>query len=180
MKTYKVYKTRNGAFRAWEKLEPVDGYKDQCLKDAAEKERRREESFQRCDTDGFVSQWSAGVMADRDRREHDRKSHGGAFVFRVLVFKGSKTVASTKLFTFDDRFSYGSTSKWLVDGKWITDYKRLGNFHKLGLDVAWIVAPSYIDSSDPLDRRAPSYGLSGACNVSYRNLLDRDAAKINI
>ena len=176
MKNYKVYKTRAGAARAYDKLTPLEGYENEHAAKAKASRKSAADSFERCDTDGFVSQWSSNLNGDKESAKHRVKMHDGRSFFRVLVYKDTKRVASTKLFTFDGYMGYDTAYKWLVDGEWITDFKRLSNFHKKGLDVAWIIAPAYVDYSDPLDRRAPSYGLSGALNVRPKTLLARDEA----
>jgi len=43
-----------------------------------------EASFQRCDTDGFLSQWAHGITADRLRRQAQIEEDGGMAVFPAL------------------------------------------------------------------------------------------------
>jgi hypothetical protein len=48
---------------------------------AAEHDRAAAESFERCDTDGFVSQWASGVMGAKDREAADLADAGGVAEF---------------------------------------------------------------------------------------------------
>ncbi len=44
---------------------------------AGQSHARREESFERCDTDGFLSQWAHGLSADRCAAQAEVLEHGG-------------------------------------------------------------------------------------------------------
>lgn len=175
----KVYKTRNGALRALEQI-PAHDDLQRYLDKADDMLRKREESYERCDTDGFLSQWALQVGAQKERVKHRLAEHGNHDVFRVLYYKDTGKLASTKLFIFPSRFHYGSDEKWLVDGEWITDYKRESNFHKRGLAVGWIVSPAYVDARSPLDRTPEPRGLSGCGNLHYRSIIDWRKAGLEI
>lgn len=45
---------------------------------------RAEESFQRCDTDGFLSQWAAGISAQKHRLAAQVAEAGGVWSFPAL------------------------------------------------------------------------------------------------
>jgi len=51
---------------------------------AADCENRAIESFDRCDTDGFMSQWAANVMAGKYRLEADLADRDGIWEFETL------------------------------------------------------------------------------------------------
>ena len=59
--------------------------KAQELRDrAARREEQAKESFDRCDTDGFVSQWAHGVLAQEDRLQAQIEENGGVAEFDAL------------------------------------------------------------------------------------------------
>lgn len=51
---------------------------------ASEHYRAAEESFQRCDTDGFVSQWAHGINGDLARLQAEIDANGGMAEFPAL------------------------------------------------------------------------------------------------
>lgn len=57
---------------------------DQLREQARQKDRDAIESFERCDTDGFISQWSSGLTAERLRREAQLLEDGGLAEFPAL------------------------------------------------------------------------------------------------
>lgn len=57
---------------------------DQLREKARQKERDAIESFERCDTDGFISQWSSGLTAARLYREAQLIEDGGLACFPAL------------------------------------------------------------------------------------------------
>lgn len=84
------------------------------LREAAERANRKsEESFQRSDTDGFLSQWALDIGARRDRRQAEILESGGVARFDVLV-AADGTVVSDCLRTFQNQFSFRDERKWQV------------------------------------------------------------------
>lgn len=67
---------------------------EQLREQAAEHERRREESWQRSDTDGFLSQWASGLSAQLARRKADIVEAGGKAEFRVIFDSDGNLVPS--------------------------------------------------------------------------------------
>jgi hypothetical protein len=57
---------------------------DDLRASAARHEQEREASFQRSDTDGFLSQWASGLSAARDRLQADIVEAGGLHRFPAL------------------------------------------------------------------------------------------------
>jgi hypothetical protein len=75
------------------------------LEEKAEDSRRRaEESFQRCDTDGFLSQWALNIGADLDREKANLLRDGGHAQFPVLCDEAGNVLAH-KVYKFADRFA---------------------------------------------------------------------------
>ncbi len=57
---------------------------EQLRNEAAELEQQKEESFQRCDTDGFLSQWAGGITAELKRTQAEVIENGGVWEFPAL------------------------------------------------------------------------------------------------
>lgn len=57
-------------------------------------EARAEESFQRCDTDGFLSQWASGLHSDLCRARADIAEQGGRCAFPALFNLQGELVAA--------------------------------------------------------------------------------------
>jgi hypothetical protein len=68
---------------------------DELRAQAAQHEQDAADSFERCDTDGFVSQWASGVNAQKARYEADLVEAGGIATFAVdeLYCDGEKIAA---------------------------------------------------------------------------------------
>lgn len=84
------------------------------LREAADRANRKsEESFQRSDTDGFLSQWALDIGARRDRRQAEVLENGGCARFDVLC-AADGTVISDCIRTFQNQFSFRDERKWQV------------------------------------------------------------------
>ena len=64
--------------------------KNDLREQASEHYRRVEESFARCDTDGFLSQWANGLAGQRLNYEADIAEQGGAYF--PALFHGERRV----------------------------------------------------------------------------------------
>lgn len=128
--------------------------------EAADCDRRAQESFERCDTDGFLSQWAAGKMADRKRLEAEVVENGGKWEFPGLFRKSDgkrirAKVINTRFGTCwaivgeDDKF----TGQFFPTGEKSRKQKAAGLFQKLEEVEAGV------------DFTGGGRGLSGACNV---------------
>lgn len=58
---------------------------DTLRAEAAENRRRAEESFDRCDTDGFLSQWANDMTAREKEQQAAIEDNGGVWPFLCLV-----------------------------------------------------------------------------------------------
>jgi hypothetical protein len=68
------------------------------LRKLARQERdKREESFQRCDTDGFLSQWAYGLTAQEYDRQADINEAGGKAEFEGLFRRSDGKRVRAKL-----------------------------------------------------------------------------------
>jgi hypothetical protein len=64
---------------------------------AADALRNREESFQRCDTDGFLSQWASGILATLRETQAAIVAAGDRAEF-VGLYDGDRRVAATLIY----------------------------------------------------------------------------------
>jgi len=103
-----------------------------------EKER---ESFDRCDTDGFVSQWCHNLSGQQDHLQAKILENGGKSTFPGLFHRGSGVRVKAKLVSVYNRFSYSHEPKWMVlDSNdkavlWLPALKtrqKLSKLYKLG------------------------------------------------
>lgn len=97
--------------------------------DAAE--QRREESWQRSDTDGFLSQWASGLTAQLHRRQAEILDNGGVAEFRGLFDAATGERVKAKVVYVANPRGYGSKiAKWIVLDErdqaieWIPAYKQ--------------------------------------------------------
>jgi hypothetical protein len=69
---------------------------DQLREKARQKERDAIESFERCDTDGFISQWASGLSAERLFKEAQIADDGGLAEF-VALFDTEGNLVNARL-----------------------------------------------------------------------------------
>jgi hypothetical protein len=81
---------------------------------AAELETRRNESFERCDTDGFVSQWASGLRAEELRTQAEIEENGGKATFWGL-YEGDRRVIAKLISVTNPRTPWKTNRVWLVD-----------------------------------------------------------------
>lgn len=128
----------------------------------------KEESFERCDTDGFLSQWASGIGAERDRREIQILKQGGCATFPVLCDSEGNVIA-TKIYTFPDQYrGHGFVDRWKIDEakygkKWIPTGEKSRVQKQLGLHEEYRWFPAYAKIAVP--RGAKSTGLGGCANA---------------
>ncbi len=81
-------------------------------------EKRRQDSFERCDTDGFASQWANSLNGELNSTKADIVKNGGYDIFWVL--KDSKgNIISDKIIT-----DYYKNQKWLVKKEFVDSMGR--------------------------------------------------------
>lgn len=88
--------------------------------------RREEESFQRSDTDGFLSQWAFTIGAELKREQAAILKDGGYARFPVLIEVATGKVLATKTVTFATQyepFYRPGRTVWRLDD---ADAQRLG------------------------------------------------------
>ena len=113
--------------------------------------KAKRESFERCDTDGFLTQWAHGVNADKDRMQAAILRNGGYAEFPVLVDTATGEVVADKVYTFDNTFAgFGTVTKWKVDvakygRKWLPTGPKSRVQKTLGLEEQTRWFPAYAD-----------------------------------
>lgn len=136
---------------------------DKLRESAARREREAQESFERCDTDGFLSQWASQLGAQRDRLAAEIADNGGLFHFPAL-FKDGELVAAKRIKTrfgvkwgvLESDDPRASVTKWLD----VTD--RAAKKHGYTLGTVMVPAEAFINSV--------GYGLSGRSWADVRRL----------
>lgn len=85
--------------------------------EAAQHEQDAAESFERCDTDGFLSQWASGLGAQEKRRNAEIVEAGGLQRFSKLVLEtldGEPTDARAVETRYGTKWRLDSTDEWLA------------------------------------------------------------------
>lgn len=139
---------------------------DKLREQSAAARQRSIDSFDRCDTDGFLSQWASDCTASEKRLAAQLADQGGKDVFRVLIDTNTGEIVAERLMVFFNKFAgYGSRTVWAVNRngstEWVTDYKRESNYAKKNLAVKWVVADAFVGScdQDPNYRLEPKRGM---------------------
>lgn len=137
--------------------------------------RSAEESFQRSDTDGFLSQWASNIGADKDRRNADILENGGCAQFPVLCDAEGNVVAN-RVYLFANQHApwQGPNRRWRLSDelaaklgrKWIpvTGYRgksRIQTTLSLHEESRWF--PAYAKLTVPAGSK--STGLGGCANA---------------
>ena len=91
----------NAELRDWAaSLNPTTTSEGDALRArAAASDARAVDSFERCDTDGFRSQWASGVMAALYRLQADIADKGGMWEFPALFDLNGNLVAAKEIET---------------------------------------------------------------------------------
>lgn len=80
-------------------------------------EESARESFERCDTDGFLSQWASGLSAQVHRANAKVAEAGGMGLFgrtKLVTLDGEETDARAVETRFGTRWRLDSTDEWLA------------------------------------------------------------------
>tara|TARA_R110002126_G_scaffold50297_1_gene138806 strand:+ start:132 stop:638 length:507 start_codon:yes stop_codon:yes gene_type:complete len=83
-------------------------------REAAKASRARSvESFERCDTDGFLSQW-AGDLSAKEHLENAAILDADGFSEFWGLYEGDRRVKAACVSVYD-KFKHGNVSKWVVE-----------------------------------------------------------------
>lgn len=129
---------------------------------------KAEESFDRSDTDGFLSQWALNTCAAEKRLEAQIIEQGGQAEFPALFDKATGERVRAKLVDVPGYQGWNRVSKWIVLDRndkavhWVPAFKAgpRSRLFQLGLEEGREMAPAKATLSGGNGR-----GLSGAVNV---------------
>lgn len=122
---------------------------EQWRERAHESRRSADESFDRCDTDGFLSQWAAGQMASRYLALAKIAEDGGRALRAVPVDPTTREIIPGRWV----ETKYGR-AYLTADGRWLNessarDPKRYAAAHlRKGFVLAWASVPMLLDRRD--------------------------------
>ncbi len=152
------------------------------LEKSAEFRRQKSiESFERSDTDGFLTQWAHDMGADKDRENAKILRNGGCATFPVLCDKDGNVLAH-KIYTFANKHAgYGVVKRWRIPDDKISVYGRkwvpVGSTSRvqkqleLREEMWWFPAVAKIG----VPEGAKNTGLGGCANAHVRTIKKEDA-----
>ena len=95
-----------------------------ALRDMADERRRRsEESFQRCDTDGFLSQWASDITARMFDLQAEVAESGGRWIFPGL-YDGGRRIAAKVIRVKCFNAPWKTERKWFLRDDEVATYGR--------------------------------------------------------
>lgn len=92
---------------------------EELRREAAADEQEARDSFERCDTDGFLSQWAGGLTAQQKRKQADIEEAGGTALFAkdvLLTLDGEATDARIVETRYGTKWRLDSTDEWIKYG----------------------------------------------------------------
>jgi hypothetical protein len=110
------------------------------------------ESWERSDTDGFMSQWASGVMAQEYEAKATLAEDGGLTTTRALFFAGTGEVASTHFaygqwggyWVLNDEATEAFGKRFLSESKASTGEKQRAFLVKKGFTVGRVRVKGYV------------------------------------
>lgn len=122
---------------------------DELRRQASAHEQEKVDSFERCDTDGFLSQWAHGCLAAEKRFAAEIADNGGVWTFPVLLTLEGEFVPAIPI-----RAKYGMC--WMLldaDGNSLGQFvpyrpKRADTLGKRGYREAKAIRPARARLSD--------------------------------
>ena len=131
--------------------------------------RREEESFQRSDTDGFLSQWCLSLSAQEYRRNAEIARNGGTATF-VGLYEGDRRVVAKQISV------PAFNAPWLTDTLWLLGKSETDLIERRGKRYLPVGSKSRVLKALGLAERveqapaiaklyAPGRGLSGAASA---------------
>lgn len=87
----------------------------ELVEKARECEQRSRDSFDRCDTDGFLSQWASDITARKYRAQADIEERGGCAWFPALYDLDGRRVKARLLRIANQFAGYGTRLVWVFD-----------------------------------------------------------------
>lgn len=179
---FKVFETREAAEAFLETLVSAETIAaEKAAKKVAEAAYAAErESFQRCDTDGFVSQWCHTLTGQQNDLAASVKRTGGAAIFSGLVEIATGALVATKTYEFFNKFAgFGFVMKYRAvtsEGvKWVPVGQKPVTYAKKGFRPVYVVASATVRTSHTSafqsDRPVPM-GFSGLGSIYAETFID--------
>lgn len=145
---------------------------EQLRIEANQADKEAQDSFTRCDTDGFLSQWASGLTAELKRREAEIIDNGGWYEFSALFDLSGNRVRAKLV----KQSVYGA--HWLKEYAWMffdNNDKPTGKFVKaFPKRDSTMVNKGYREGHELADAQAfmngEGHGLSGTAWVDVRRL----------
>lgn len=115
-----------------------------------QREQESRDSFDRCDTDGFLSQWANGITAEKYRLQADIAENGGMWHFLALFDLTGKLIPAREVYGQYGRFwslldSEGNRSGDTFNASEAQNEKiRLRNDARKGVYVGLVLAPARV------------------------------------
>lgn len=139
--------------------------------EAVKLDNQAEESFDRCDTDGFLSQWALGLTAQQKRAQANIVENGGKSSFIGLFTLDGKRVRAKVIKT------HPPFAKWATQLTWAfcdANGKFTGKFITCGLKEKNLAKKGYKEEYEEAPAKAiidgKGYGLSGSAWVAVIRL----------
>jgi len=118
---------------------------------AAAAEKEKETSFERCDTDGFLSQWGHGMMAQQYRLQAEIEENGGLWEYAALFDLQGNLVPAKEVETrygyswalLDPQNPEGRFLGWFNESNAQNDARKIATDAKKGFYVGVVKVPAY-------------------------------------
>lgn len=114
------------------------------------RDREARDSFDRCDTDGALSQWANGVTAQKFRLQADIAENGGMWSFPALFDLEGELIPAREAYGQFGTFwslldEHGNrTNRTVKESVARSDAVRIRNDAKKGFYVGEVLAPAYV------------------------------------
>jgi hypothetical protein len=145
---------------------------EQLRNEANKADNEAYESFERCDTDGFLSQWASGLTADLKRKQAEILDNGGWYEFPALYNLDGTRARAKLVHTHPPYAHYITEIQWMFfdandkpTSKFIKAFpKRESTMTKKGYKEGFELADAeaFMNGS--------GYGLSGSAWVEVKRL----------
>jgi hypothetical protein len=137
--------------------------------------KRGQDSWDRSDTDGFMSQWASGVVAEKHRMEAELIKKGGKAEFSALFDKDGNMVPAKRV-NMPDRFNPGSTkTAWGVlsdpndPSSPVKEWINESSSSNMKTQEAYLAKKGYTMGTV----RVPAYVTERGNNVNVRSVYER-------
>jgi len=156
-------------------LPSFESDKAKALRDEAARKRQAEqESFDRSDTDGCVTQWCLNIGAQECEREARLANNGGLVIEKALADAVTGEILTACITIQPNKFAPWQTEYvWIFtrNGKreYVRDYKRESKFAEKGVKVVYVMAPGTMLARSPNNFTEEKRGLGGLASYSGKH-----------